>query len=285
MIKLPENIMEGIKSLPSLSGAAVKLLALLEDPKANANQIEGILRYDPGLTANILRMSNSAYFGLPRKVGSVRQAIVLIGWKRLNHLVMASCVNAIMDKPVPGYDLSPGELWRHSIAVSITAENLAQELNIQSSQEIFTAALLHDIGKLVLGRYVKEEFKTIEKTASGEVPFEEAERRVLGTDHAEIGAKILMKWSLPIEVVNAVRWHHDPDSAKPTTVLVDIVHIANVLCLMMGIGVGIEGLHHSPSPSATKRLGVQTSHLELVASQTLEWIKEISSNLGMGETG
>lgn len=277
--------MEGIKSLPSLSGAAVKLLALLEDPKANATQIEEILRYDPGLTANILRMTNSAYFGLPKKVGSVRQAVVLIGWNRLNQLVMASCVNAIMDKPVPGYDLSPGELWRHSIAVSITAENLAQELNVQGNQEIFTAALLHDIGKLVLGRHVKEEFRTIEKSASDEVPFEVAERKILGTDHAEVGAKILTEWSLPEEVVNAVRWHHDPDSAEPVSVLVDIVHVANVLCLMMGIGVGIEGLHHSPSPEATKRLGVQTSHLELVASRTLEWIKEISGNLGMGEKG
>lgn len=269
------NILTKVKSFPSMPGAAEKLLKMLDNPDMTAAQIEQILRYDPGLTANLLKLTNSAYFGLPCKVGSVGQAVVLLGWKRLIQLVMASCVNAIMGKPVPGYDLPAGELWRHSIAVSVAAEDLAKELKISAPENIFTAALLHDVGKLVLGSFVKEDLEEIEIEASRGISFELAEHMVLGTNHAEIGAQILKSWSFPPALVNAVRWHHDPDSAGKTDTLVDIVHVANILCLMIGIGVGREGLCYKPSPLATKRLGLKTNDLEMVASRTLQYVDDL----------
>lgn len=260
--------------------AAAKLLKLLDNPDATAAQIEQILRYDAGLTANLLKLTNSVYFGLPCKVGSVTQAVVLLGWKKLIQLVMASCVNAVMGKPVPGYDLPAGELWRHSIAVSVAAEGLAKELKVSASEEIFTAALLHDVGKLVLGGFVKEDLEKIETEASRGISFEVAEHMVLGTDHTEVGAQILKNWSFPPALVNAVRWHHDPDSAGKTDTLVDIVHVANILCLMIGIGVGREGLCYKPSPLATKRLGLRTNDLEMVASRTLQYVDDLCDVFG-----
>lgn len=274
-----DRIMAEVKLFPSMPGVAAKLLTLSNNSDADPSQVEEILRYDPGLTANILKLTNSAYFGLPSKVGSVRQAVVLLGWRRLRQLVIFSCVNALMDKSVPGYDLPPGELWRHSIAVSVAAEGLVKELNVMAHQEVFTAALLHDLGKLVLGSFVKEEIGEIESIASQGVPFEAAERMILGTDHAEIGARLLKNWSFPSEIVSAVRWHHTPDFADETNTLIDIVHVANVLCLMIGIGVGREGLQHEPSPSATKRLGLKIPDLEIVASRTLQWVNEFSDVL------
>jgi HD-like signal output (HDOD) protein len=104
-----------------------------------------------------------------------------------------------------------------------------------------------------------------------------AEREVLGTNHAEIGALLLESWSFPPKLVGAVRWHHEPDSAESDRLLIDIVHVANVLCLMLGIGAGIEGLHYQPSASATKRLGIKPQQLEVVASQTLQWADELSN--------
>lgn len=269
------NILAKVKSFPSMPEAAAKLLVLLDNNDTTAAQIEQILRYDPGLTANLLRLTNSAYFGRPCQVGSVNQAVVLLGWKKLIQLVMASCVNAVMGKPVLGYDLPAGELWRHSIAVSVAAEDLVKELKIAKSEEIFTAALLHDVGKLVLGGFVKEDLEKIEIEASRGISFEVAERIVLGTDHAEIGAQILKNWSFPPTLVNAVRWHHDPDSADKTDTLTDIVHVANILCLMIGIGVGREGLCYKPSPLATKRLGLRTNDLEMVASRTLQYVDDL----------
>ena len=269
-----------IKTFPSMPGAAVKLLALIDDPGMTVSQIEEILRYDAGLTANLLKLANSDYFGMPSKVGSVRRAVILLGLKRLIQMVIASCMGAIMDKPVPGYDLSPGELWRHSIAVSVAAEGLVKELEITAAEEIFTAALLHDVGKLVLGEFVHEDLNKIEKALSHGISFEMAENIVLGTDHAEVGAKILTSWSLPRNIINAVRWHHDPGATEQPGTMLDIVHVANVLCLMIGIGVGREGLQYQPSTEVTNRLGLESYHLEKVASQTLQWVNELSEVFG-----
>ena len=142
--------MAQVNAFPSMPAAAEKLLSLLENPNTSAIQIEEILRFDPGLTANVLKLTNSAYFGFPSKIGSVSQAVVLMGSKRLVQLVLASCVHSVMEKPVAGYDLPPGELWRHAIAVSVAAEALVKELKIPAADVVFTAALLHDVGKLVL---------------------------------------------------------------------------------------------------------------------------------------
>ena len=271
-----KHITSLLKSFPSMPGAAVRLLALIDDPEISVAQIEKILRQDAGLTANLLKLANSAYFGIPSKVGSVRQAVLLLGLKRLIQMVIASCVGAIMDKPVPGYDLPPGELWRHSLAVTVAAEGLVNELKIEAAEEIFTAALLHDVGKLVLGEFVADDFNKIENILSRGVPFETAENMVLGTNHADIGAHILDRWSLPPSIVNAVRWHHDPESAEQTDMMLDIVHVANVLCLMIGIGVGRDGLQHQPSGAVIERLGLAPNHLERVASETMQWMEELS---------
>jgi putative nucleotidyltransferase with HDIG domain len=265
-----------VSSLPGMPGQAAKLLQLLQDPEASAVQVETLLRLDPGLTANILKLANSAYFGFSSRIGSVRQAMLLLGSRRLVQLVIASSVGAVLKQPVQGYALSPGELWRHSIAVSVAAEGLVGELKVAGAEEIFTAALLHDVGKLVMGAFVQQDLPGIEACAARGESFHLAERAILGTDHAEVGAQILARWRFPEAIVQAVRHHHDPDAAPDTRRLLDVVHVANVLCLMMGIGVGREGLRYAPSPQATRRLGLKTAHLERVSSQTLQSINELS---------
>ena len=269
-----------INSFPGMPGTAVKLLAMIDDPSMRVSQIEKILRQDPGLTANVLRLANSAYFGIPSKVGSIRQAVILLGLKRLIQMVIAACVSAIMDKPVPGYALPPGELWRHSIAVSVAAEGLVKELKVDAGEEIFTAALLHDVGKLVLGEFVKDDFKQIETALSEGIAFETAETIVLGTNHADTGAQVLTNWSLPAEIVNAVRWHHAPENTDQTSTMLDIVHVANFMSMMIGVGIGRDGLQHQPSVEVTERLGLEPEHLEKVASQTMQWVTELSEVLG-----
>jgi putative nucleotidyltransferase with HDIG domain len=273
------QIASAIKSFPGMPGTAVRLLALIDNPAMRVSQIEQILRQDPGLTANVLRLANSAYFGIPSKVGSIRQAVILLGLKRLIQMVIAACVSAIMDKSVPGYDLPPGELWRHSIAVSVAAEGLVKELNVDAAEEIFTAALLHDVGKLVLGEFVQDEYQQIETAVSQGISFEMAEKIVLGTNHADIGARILTNWSLPQEIVNAVQFHHAPEDAQQTNTMLDIVHVANFMSMMIGIGIGRDGLNHQPSAEVTERLELEPEHLEKVASQTTQWVKELSEVL------
>ena len=270
-----DKVIKEIGALPAMSGSAAGVLSLLNNPDADAARIESAVKYDPGLTANILRLANSAYFAAPGMIGSIRQAVVRLGWKRVYQLVIASSVHAAMDRPITGYGLPSGEFWRHAIAVSVAAEDLARECKTSDADEVFTAALLHDVGKLTMGSVVEADFGEIENAVAQGASFEEAERQTLGIDHAEAGAQILEKWSLPAVLVSAVRWHHDPDRSDPTSALVDVVHIADVLCLMIGIGIGRDGLQYKPSQAAISRLGIRTAHLERVASRTLQGVEEL----------
>ncbi len=276
-----EKILESVATFQGLPGNAAKVLAMLDDPEFEVSQIEETLRLDPELTANVLRLTNSAYFGFSEKIGSLKQAIVLLGSKKLIQLVMATCMSGLMSQKVKGYDLNKGDLWRHSIAVSVVAEKLVEEIGVAAEPEIFTAALLHDIGKLLLGEHVHDYLEIIDARVSSEQSFQMIERDVLGTDHAEIGARILQNWSFPDNVVSAVRWHHEPDSAPEVNVMTDVVHAANVLCQMIGIGTGREGLQYEPAPGTAKRLGLKAVLLEKLASQALMWIEELNEILAV----
>ena len=180
-----DEITRSVDTLPAMGGAALRVLALIEDAQASAARIEKALREDPGVTANLLRLANSAYFGIPSRIGSLRQAVSLLGLRRVTQMVVAACAAAVLQRPVEGYDLPAGELWRHSLAVSVAAEGLVRELGIGAGEEIFTAALLHDVGKIVLGRFVSEEMARIEAALGRGLTFEEAETAALGVDHPE----------------------------------------------------------------------------------------------------
>ena len=277
-----KRIMAQVKSFPGMPATAARLLKLLEDPESSAEQIEEVLRYDAGLTANILKLTNSAYFGIPSKVSSVRQAVMMLGWKRLLQLVMTMCMSTVMKKPVDGYDLPQGELWRHSIAVSVAAESVVKALKIPEVEEVFTAALLHDVGKLVLGGFVKEDLGQIKTMVSKGIPFEVAEYMVIGTDHAEIGARILKKWDFPQGLVNAVNWHHDPETCENHCTLSDIVHIANTVGLRIGFGRDADRVRVEPAVSVTDRLGLGPVDLEVLAEQTLEGVNKLSDEVMAG---
>lgn len=277
-----KRIMAQVKAFPGMPETAAKLIKMLEDSDSTAAQIEEVLRYDAGLTANILKLTNSAYFGIPLKVSSVKQAIVILGWKRLLQLVMTLCMSTVMKKSVAGYDLPQGELWRHSIAVSVAAEAVVRALKIPQAEEVFTAALLHDVGKLVLGGFVKDDIEQIDAMVAKGIPFEVAEYIVIGTDHAKIGARILKKWGFPADLVNAVSWHHDPETCEYHCTLSDIVHIANTIGLRIGFGRGRSGNPVEPSVSVTERLGLEPVDLEVLSEQTLEGVNQISDYVMAG---
>lgn len=277
-----KQIMAQVKSFPGMPATAAKLITMLKNSESTADQIEEILRYDAGLTANILKLTNSAYFGIPSKVSSVRQAILMLGWKRVIQLVMTMCMSTVMKKPVPGYDLPQGALWQHSVAVSVAAEAVVKALKIPEAEEVFTAALLHDIGKLILGGFVKNDLDQIKSMVSKGIAFEVAEYMVIGTDHAEIGARILEKWAFPKGLVNAVNWHHDPETCENHCTLSDIVHIANTVGLRIGFGREIEGLRIEPSVAVTDRLGLEPVDLEVLAEQTLEGVNKLSDGVLAG---
>ena len=272
------KILSKVEAFPSMPAAGTRLLALLEEPEVSVQNVEDVLRYDPGLTANVLKLSNSAYFGIPARIGSVKQAIVLLGLKRLIQLVIASCVGAVMNKSIPGYNMPPGNLWRHSIAVSLATEALVKDKKNLDAEDFFTAALLHDIGKLVLGNFVKEDFGAIESLTAKGISFVVAENMIIGTDHAEIGAKILALWSFPKDVVSAVRWHHNPEAADSSSMQIDVVHLSNLLCQTNSTGNGL-GQPVELSAAVIERLGIEITQFETISEKISKWVDELSEAL------
>ena len=276
---IPDKILVEVAAFPSMPRAGFKLRALLNKEDVELTEIEEILRHDPGLATNVLRLANSAFFGLSQKVGSLKQAFMLLGVKRFAQIAVSASMSKTMDNAVEGYDLSPGELWLHSIAVSNTAEALAKNREIDRTDDVFTPALVHDMGKLVLDKFVKEDLQKIESITSKAVPLEVAEQMVLGTDHAEIGALILARWSFPMDIVNAVRWHHNPENIKDSKIQSDIVYLSNQICQSNAGGNSDSGQIAMPLSVVLKRLGIKLDQYKAMAEKTRSWMKKLSNTL------
>ena len=171
-----DRILDEVQTIPIIQGSSSKIFSMLNDPEVTISQIEENLRYDPSLTTNILKIANSSYYGFSNKISSIHQAIVLLGIKTVTQIITASCINTVFNKPIPGYDLSPGDLWMHSIGVAVTSEELMKILKLNNSGMVFTAALLHDIGKLILGNHIDEAIDDIENNTLNGMTFEASVR-------------------------------------------------------------------------------------------------------------
>ena len=276
---IPDKILQQVSVFPSMPKAAMKLRALISKEDVSIDEIEKILRHDPGLAANVLRLANSAFFGIPAKVSTLKNAVMLLGVKRFAKIAVGACMNKTMDTAVEGYGLSPGELWLHSIAVSTTAEALAKNRKLPEANDFFTPALLHDLGKLVLGKFVRAEQSKIDSLVADGVPFVIAEKEILKTDHAEIGALILTKWSFPDDLVHAVRWHHYPDGLENSNLHPEIVYLANLMCHSNDGGEPGDGELNLPYSSVLERLGIKSEQYEVFAEKARHWMKKLSDTL------
>lgn len=275
-MSLRPEILAKVDSMTAMPAAASRAAQLLEDENASVEEIAKILEHDPGLTANLLRLCNSPHYKGRSGASSVREAIVRLGTRMTLRVLMAEALGPLTRPPLAGYDLPPGQLWEHSAAVGLGVQQLARALNLTPQSYVFTAGLLHDIGKVVMGTFLDLDIKPIVDLAfEHQVSFEEAERRVLGIDHAEVGAALLEKWNLPAPVVEAVRWHHEPENASGDILCVDLVHAADTLIIESGIGAGIDGLNYRSSEAATARLGLNIHILEEVLCTVLTELQDL----------
>jgi putative nucleotidyltransferase with HDIG domain len=274
------TILARIQAIPALSGAAGRLLVLMQDPACDVNALVKGIEADPGLTASLLKMANAPLFGVRSPIATVRQAVVMLGLGRTRRAVLACTVAGRLNPAVKGYDLAPAELLRCAVAAAVAAEELALELKTTPPPAAFAAALLRDVGKVVMGTFLEVDGRNVALIAAKErIPFEEAERRVLGVDHAEIGAKILENWRLPESVVEPVRWHHDPDRCTEHQQTADLVHAADYLVLTTGLGAGLDGLQHRIAASVKERLQLTTEVIESVLSRLVDRMSAMMSLL------
>jgi len=273
-----DDIVTRIGRLSHLPTTVLRLVGIVSDPSSSLAQIVETIRYDQAITADVLRLCNSAYFGLVRKVESLDDAVRLLGTVKILQLVMAAHTRALLSRPQEGYGLAAGALWRHSVGVALGAQLLARPMRLTQLGLLFTAGLLHDIGKVALNEFVAQEYAEIaRRVAEEQVSFAEAEAAVLGFTHPQVGGRLAELWNLPESIVLAVRYHHDPETATGEQALVDATHLADAVCLLMGVGGGDDGLSYRACPAVLARHNLTEPDLELIGADVIAELRAVQA--------
>ena len=260
-----QSIIQNVEQLPSLPDVVSKIINMVNDPDVSFKHVADEIAKDQAITANILKLCNSAYFSKGKEISSIDRAIVILGLKEVKDIVVIATTKSVLNKVIVGYDLARGELWKHGVAVAMLAKKIATECNQKAIADIaFTGGIIHDVGKTVLALFVQSTLKEILNTVTEKsITFQEAEKVVMGFDHQQIGEQVAIKWKFPRVLQSIVRYHHEPMNAPDDhKMIVSIVHIANTLCLMAGIGIGSDGLYHELNYDAIKLLSLKDSELE-----------------------
>lgn len=273
-----------VKNLPPVSHAALRLVSLLEQPAVGNDDVVQALKCDNVLTAKLLRACNSPYFGLSEPVASVDQAVLILGHQQILHIVLTLAFGSAMVIPLPGYAVEANELWRHSLVTATAAEIVVDhvsDLNVDTPVA-FTVGLLHDIGKLVLGQALTVEFQDEIRrlVEQNKLSRSEAEKEIVGTDHAEVGAHLLKTWHLPDDVVEAVAHHHQP-VLKPRPRLSVVTHLANCAAHLAGSAPGWDGYAVRVNEDAIKQLGLQPESIELMVANVRESFDRVDQFMKM----
>ncbi len=279
-----EKIIKEIDRLKPVSYIRDKIMEIISNPDSSLAELVGIVKYDQGMTANLLRICNSAYFGLAKKITSVKQAVAYLGIDKVASLAMMGNSADNFREAQAGYDLTEGELWRYSVSSALMAQDLAEKRNLNNISLIFTSALLKDIGKVILNTYVKDSFEAINKAVQSKgITFIDAEKEVIGIDHAELGARVAEQWNFSPVMVNIIRNHHHPEKALPGDLSIPIVYMADCICMMMGMGVGSDGLAYRHYQDIVDRLHFSDIDIQKTIagfSGKLEDIEELVSISG-----
>ncbi|MGA9121585.1 MAG: HDOD domain-containing protein [Bacteroidota bacterium] len=227
----PEQIKERIQTiiqLPALPTVAMEVVEMVDNPKTSASRLGKVISTDQGLTAKVLKIANSPFYGFPRRISTIDFAIIVLGYDALKEIVISISLVSSLQKKSDQYFDAKG-FWDHSIASGVLARRLARDLDYRISGEVFVGGLLHDMGISVLHRYFKTEFKRIVDIArETDLTFLEAEESVLGVTHAEIGGWLAARWNLPDHLVEAIACHHTPGKAQKNPDLVALIHLADV---------------------------------------------------------
>ena len=277
-----KELIKKIDRLEPISRVSQKVLSMIEDPKNSASELSEIVSYDQAVTANLLKMCNSSYFGLSRQIDSVHHAIVFLGIDQVAKIVLMSCAAKNLKQKQSGYDLQENELWRHSVASALITRELTEKKRHQQNHLVFTAALLKDIGKLVLSQHVGDSFEEINTlvTKYG-LSFAEAEQKVIGIDHAELGAMIADKWKLSSEIVDIIRNHHQPKKSLKNKFETCVVHLADIICMMLGIGLGADGLAYRLDNSMLEYLEFTEIDIQIIMAGFGEKLEKVEELVGV----
>ena len=276
---LRKRIEHSIKTIPYMPQVVVKAQKAMADPQTGGKELSLILQTDPAIASNILKIANSAYYGLSGKVSSIEKACVILGQQTVKDLVLTTGVSNLLGRKMKGYGFDSGELWMHSMAVGIASKMIATPKNPELADDAYLAGLLHDAGKIILDPYIWEHKKAFELfLEDGDHTNLEAEKRILGLDHAEIASEICKKWNIPQDVTTAIQNHHHPSTSEEHP-LSYIVHTGDYVARLCGLGYEKDDILYEPEEGAIEFLGLDQEILGKMMLEVLEAVEEIGRAL------
>jgi putative nucleotidyltransferase with HDIG domain len=272
---LPSTLVRGVEQLAPMPVTAQRLVALMQGEDVSLARIAELVEFDQVIAASVLRMARSWTYAGSRPPETVRNAVMQIGTVPLLNMLLGEYMSGLRTA-APLYDLTEDDLWSHAAATQLAVRALMQECPSANLPPVAaTAALLHDIGKLVMSRCLNANVETIvDHAKQHNVTFVEAEQQLFGVNHAAVGAAIAVEWQFPDVVTDAIARHHDPHLGASSPVL-DAVVISNMVAKNIGMGLGAEGFNLSVDSECVRRLGLDFTRFARVCLQTDTWLREL----------
>ena len=276
-----DQLMAKVGKLPSMPQVAAKILELVSNPDTSARKLQLLIDSDQVLAMRILKIANSALYSLPRKVQSLQQAIVMLGFNHIRTLVLAEAIQNLFKGKAHRGELLEAMLWEHSVGCAMAAKTVAKAKGSPLTEEAFVAGLTHDIGKLIMLQADPERYNgIIQAVYSKYRPFGELERECFGVDHAEVGSALASRWNLHKLLSEAIAMHHEEERSGP---LIDLVQMGNAIAWKAGWGFRyVPELSLAGIPAA-QRLGLGEEKLEQILEQCQALMQEERSTFGIPE--
>ncbi len=276
---LKNKILRSVGNLPPMPQTVHKAREIMDNPNSSFQELAQVIETDQAVAAKVLKLANSTYYGLSGKVSSVQHASVVLGQKTLGELITVAGTSDVLDKTLAGYGMDSGDLWRHSMGVAFGSRIIAQKLNPSLSNDAFSVGLIHDGGKLILNQYIFERKEIFEEfLADGQQSFLDAEKDILGFDHSEIASEVCKSWNIPETLVTAIKYHHNPSQAGGDQ-LAYIVHMADAIAMMTGLGIGVDGMQYQLDEKAMEFLGLQEEDVGNIMTEVAVSVEDTAEQM------
>ena len=273
---LEKKILRDVKDLPPMPKVILKAQQMMEDPELDIKGIASLIETDQAIAVKVLRLANSAFYGLSGKVSSIHQAFVVLGYKTLMQILSIASFSTFLGKSLPGYGFDSEDLMRHSLAVALSSKIIAEKIDPNLANEAHTAGLIHDIGKIILDTYISEMKERFSRFLENEQrTFLSAEKQIIGFDHAEIAFEICKKWNIPNAMTQAIRYHHCPSSSQKEK-LPYILHLADYIAAKIGGGYDSDDLLYQLEEGTMNYLGIQFKDVSTIMSEVMESIAQLA---------
>ncbi len=262
-----EALLGRVKTFPTLPIIVDKISDLVRQPETTAKEIEAVVATDQTLTARLLQLVNSSFYGFPQKVTTISRAVGIIGFEALRNLAFSTSVIQLF-KANASATFDPKEFWRHSIGTAVAAKEIARAIGEKQLEEFFVAGLVHDVGKLVHNEYLGDAFaEACRRAITADILLRDAEKDVLQFTHDQTAGILLKHWRLPDRLIAMVTEHHAPARTRDGGRAAAVIHLADILCRAKGFGSGGDNKIPRLERCAWDLLGLTVGHLEQIMSR------------------